>query len=105
MPYSHPAIREMIGSMGFGMGSSLSNPSPKATGASVSIGGTKIPFQSAKPTPTEQKLDRLIQLLEASSNSDGGGINAPININGVKDPDRAARKAIRELERRINRRR
>lgn len=107
LPYAHPSIQGMIGRM---YQSSIldslpgiSAPLPLRSGK-LATGSNATVFHSAKPTPTEQRLDRLIQLMEAMSDSDRS-INAPITVNGVSDPDRAARKVVRELEKRLERRR
>lgn len=109
LPYAHPSVRSMIGQMyqnsvlapeiGLTGGQSQSLRSRKP-----SYAGGSVPFESAKPSRLEQKLDRLIQLQE-EANSKELGINAPITINESKNPDVVARKTVRELERHIRRNR
>lgn len=109
LPYAHPAIRNMIGQMYEG---SVLDGAPRISltgGKSQSLRARKptyasgsVPFQSAKPTRLEQKLDRLIQLQEEANEKDVG-INAPITIQSASNPDLTAKKTIRELERQLRR--
>lgn len=92
-PYAHPQIQQMIGQLdrdSFRAGASYSLSSK---GASITT--------SRKPSRIEQKLDRMIQLLEADKEQKVA-VDAPITIN-TKDSSRAVRQSVRELERRLRR--